>query len=155
MTDSILSSNNVRDLFIAIIFMAIIPCIAEEIFFRGIIQTKLLEILKNYHYAVWLAAFLFSFFHFQFYGFIPRMILGGILGYIFIWSNNICYSCIAHITNNIIAVLFSTFQNSQYAITYFGSLAEIFLLLSSTIISVFIIVRLKKIFYTDKSIPHT
>ena len=105
MTKSLISSKEIKDLIIPVIVMAIIPGILEEVFFRGIIQVQLQNIFKNYHVAIWCAAFLFSFFHFQFYGFIPRMVLGGVFGYIFVWTKNIWYSCFAHITNNIIAIL--------------------------------------------------
>ncbi len=91
LTNSILLSAEPTDLITAIVLMAIIPGIVEEIFFRGIVQKQLLDTLNNVHYAVLMGAFLFSLFHFQFYGFIPRLIMGVLLGYIFLWSKNIWY----------------------------------------------------------------
>lgn len=59
----------------------------------------------NNHLAVWVTAFIFSFIHFQFYGFIPRLLLGALLGYVLLWSGNIRYSMIMHGTNNALSVL--------------------------------------------------
>ena len=59
----------------------------------------------NNHLAVWVTAFVFSFVHFQFYGFIPRLLLGALLGYALLWSGNIRYSMIMHATNNALSVL--------------------------------------------------
>ena len=52
-----------------------------------------------------MTAFIFSFIHFQFYGFIPRLLLGALLGYALLWSGNIRYSMIMHGTNNALSVL--------------------------------------------------
>lgn len=144
LTSSILSSGESKDLIIAILIMAVIPGIVEEFFFCGIVQMQLQDILKNYHYAIWLAAFLFSFFHFQFYGFIPRMILGGLFGYIFVWSKNIWYPCAAHITNNLIAVLISYYFGPQFLITEGESLLSTFLIIFSLIMSGLIILFFKR-----------
>jgi uncharacterized protein len=114
LTSALLYSRESKGLIIAILIMAVMPGIVEELFFRGIVQNQLHDILKNSHHAILVSAFLFSFFHFQFYGFIPRLILGGLLGYIFAWSGNIWYSCTAHVANNLIAVLGSYFLEPQF-----------------------------------------
>ena len=59
----------------------------------------------NAQLSVWVTAFIFSFIHFQFYGFIPRLLLGALLGYVLLWSGNIRYSMIMHCTNNALSVL--------------------------------------------------
>ena len=88
-----------------LIVLAILPAIGEELTFRGVLQAHLFKRL-NAHVAVWLTAAVFSFIHFQFYGFIPRMLLGALLGYALLWSGNLRYSIIMHATNNAMAVLF-------------------------------------------------
>jgi uncharacterized protein len=113
LTNSLLSFGGLKDLIVAILIMAIIPGIVEEVFFRGIVQMQLQDILRNSHYAILGSAFLFSFFHFQFYGFMPRFMFGVLFGYIFIWSGNIWYSCAAHVVNNLIAVLGGYFFGPQ------------------------------------------
>ncbi|MFO7722953.1 MAG: type II CAAX endopeptidase family protein [Bacteroidales bacterium] len=92
--------------FIMNMFMvAIIPAIGEELFFRGIIQTWFIRGMRNVHLAVISSAFIFSFFHFQFHGFIPRMLLGMVFGYLLVWSGSLWVPIIAHLINNGAAVV--------------------------------------------------
>ena len=89
-------------LLINILILAILPAIGEELTFRGVLQSFF---RRNKHVAVWLTAIIFSFIHFQFYGFIPRMLLGALLGYALVWTDNLIYSITMHATNNTMAVL--------------------------------------------------
>lgn len=88
-----------------LLMIAIIPAIGEELFFRGIIQHYLIRGLKHPHLAVWLTAILFSFFHFQFQGFIPRILLGLLFGYLMVWTGSVWVPILAHFINNGAAVL--------------------------------------------------
>lgn len=88
-------------LLLNIILLAVLPAIGEELTFRGVLQS----FFSNRHVAVWVTAFIFSFIHFQFYGFIPRLLLGAMLGYALVWSGRIGYSMIMHATNNALSVL--------------------------------------------------
>lgn len=82
------------------IVIGIIPGIGEELLFRGVLQNKLKQLLGNAHIAIWLAAIIFSAFHLQFYGFVPRMLLGALFGYLYQWSGNLIYAMVAHFVNN-------------------------------------------------------
>ena len=98
---------NVNDPFLLLqnmILVAVIPAIGEEFFFRGGIQ-NIISDKKNIHVAVWVSAFVFSAIHMQFYGFIPRMLLGGLYGYLLFWSGSLWLPVIAHFVNNGLAVL--------------------------------------------------
>jgi membrane protease YdiL (CAAX protease family) len=90
---------------IGLIVISVLPGIGEELLFRGLFQNSLQRWVKNHHIAIWVAAFVFSFIHFQFYGLVPRMVLGAIFGYLYVWSGNIWYPIVAHMTNNGISVL--------------------------------------------------
>jgi membrane protease YdiL (CAAX protease family) len=63
-----------------------------------------------------MTAFIFSLMHLQFYGFLPRIILGVILGYLFVWSKNLWIPILIHFLNNALVVTFSYFfkENSVY-----------------------------------------
>jgi membrane protease YdiL (CAAX protease family) len=145
LTSVLLSFRNVDDVFIAIVVMAIIPGIVEELFFRGIIQSQLQVILKNVHYAIWFAAFLFSFFHFQFYGLVPRLMLGSLLGYIFLWTKNIWYACLAHVVNNLLSILGAYYLGTHFFSSDIGGGVSLLLLIPSTIVTGFVISYLKKV----------
>jgi uncharacterized protein len=86
--------------------IALLPAFGEELIFRGLFQRLFTEWTKNVHAGIWIAAFLFSFIHLQFYGFIPRLILGVMLGYAYYLSKNLWLSITAHFVNNAMAVLF-------------------------------------------------
>lgn len=94
-------------LLINLLVLAVLPAIGEELTFRGVLQQLMCvqPSTLNNHLAVWVTAFIFSFIHFQFYGFIPRLLLGALLGYVLLWSGNIRYSMIMHGTNNALSVL--------------------------------------------------
>ena len=82
------------------IVIAIIPAIGEEFLFRGLIQNLTKSIFGNIHVAIWVTASLFSAFHFQFFGFVPRMLLGAFFGYVLYFSGNLWYAIAAHFINN-------------------------------------------------------
>jgi hypothetical protein len=85
--------------------IGIIPAVGEELLFRGIIQRVLIQWTRNKHLGVWIAAILFSALHFQFYGFVPRALLGVMFGYMLIISGNLWLPVIAHFINNTVAVI--------------------------------------------------
>ncbi len=95
-----LEVNGIGGLLLNILMIAIIPAIGEELLFRGALQQLVQEWTKKPHLAIWLTAALFSFFHFQFYGFLPRMFLGAMFGYLFYWSGSLWYPIIGHFMNN-------------------------------------------------------
>lgn len=93
------------ELFFCLFIVAVIPAIGEEWIFRGILQKHLSKNLNNGHWAVWITAILFSAIHFQFEGFLPRMVMGAVLGYIFWWSGSLWLAVLAHFCNNAIQVV--------------------------------------------------
>ncbi len=105
LTDRLLSVTSFSQLIVNIIVIALVPAIGEELFFRGLIQKHLIEWFKNVHIAIFVTAFVFSAFHFQFFTFLPRLFLGIVLGYLFVWSKSLWLNITAHFTNNAIAVI--------------------------------------------------
>lgn len=88
------------ELWLNLFTIAVLPAIGEELLFRGILQQKLEDGIKNSHLAIWITALIFSFIHFQFQGFLPRIFLGAILGYLFVWTRNLWIPIIAHLVYN-------------------------------------------------------
>ena len=114
LTNKLLASGDSFDgLLLNLLIMAVIPAFGEELLFRGVIQNSLAKNLTNKVLAVWITAFLFSAIHFQFYGFIPRLLLGAYFGYLLIWSKSIWVPVIAHFTNNATIVLFYFFLKDK------------------------------------------
>jgi len=112
-TEAFLKMENTSDLLFNLFLIAFIPAIGEEMVFRGVLQKKLHSILQSTHLAIFVSSFIFSAIHMQFFGFLPRFILGIILGYLFYYSKNLWMPIIAHFINNALAVLimYSAFAN--------------------------------------------
>ncbi|WP_428657099.1 lysostaphin resistance A-like protein [Runella sp.] len=105
MTQFMTDFNSWPKFFIALCVTAIIPSVGEEVLFRGIIQRKIFHKTRDIHSAVWLTAVLFSTIHLQFYGFVPRMLLGAMMGYMYFWTRNLWAPIFAHFINNGLTVL--------------------------------------------------
>ena len=106
-----------------VMLIAVAAAITEELFFRAAMQRIIAKTTKNYHIIIWGAAFVFSIFHFQFYGFIPRMLLGAYFGYLLFWSQSLLLPIIAHFTNNLIGVI-SLSQEEMSSKTIFSAEAS-------------------------------
>ncbi len=104
-SDVLLSATHVSGLITNLCIIALLAAIGEELFFRGVLQKIFLSGIKNAHIAIWLTAFLFSFIHFQFFGFFPRLLLGALMGYLFYWSGSLWSSIAAHFINNAVTVI--------------------------------------------------
>ena len=104
-TERMLNVDTFGGLVFNLIVIALIPAIGEEMTFRGVLQQSLTRGLKNPHIAILLSAAIFSFIHFQFYGFLPRMFLGILLGYMFYTSGSLWTSIVMHFVNNGTAVV--------------------------------------------------
>ena len=114
-TKYFLKMNTLGDLVFNLLVMAIIPAIGEELLFRGCLQQKMSKWLGKPHAAIIVTAFLFSAIHMQFQGFLPRFVLGLVLGYLFYWSGSLWLPVIAHFLNNAIAITFAYPTFSDYA----------------------------------------
>lgn len=89
----------------SVLVIAILPAIGEELIFRGLLQNIVRRLSGNYHVGIWMAAIIFSSIHMQFYGFLPRMLLGALFGYLYVWSGNILVPMLAHFLNNSISLV--------------------------------------------------
>ncbi len=112
----LLSDTSIQGLFISLFIMAVIPAVGEELLFRGLLQKLLADWSRNSHVAIWITAFIFSFIHFQFMGFFPRMLLGVFFGYLYAWKNNLLLPMLAHFANNAIAV-FAYWTINRYSLS--------------------------------------
>lgn len=144
-----LDSSSIPQLIFNLIIIALIPAIGEELTFRGVIQQSFAKYLKNEHVAVWLAAIIFSATHLQFFGFFPRMLLGVVLGYIFLYGKSLIASIFCHFMNNAFIIIYAYVSDPETALASesshnmtHGTIAASILLLCVTI---FILMRIKYI----------
>ena len=125
LTEQMLNVDNFSGLLVNLLIIALIPAIGEELTFRGVLQQSLTKGLKNPHIAIILSAAIFSFIHFQFYGFLPRMFLGILLGYMFYISGSLWTSILMHFVNNGMAVVLYYLNNKgviDVDVDHFGAL---------------------------------
>ena len=104
-TEAFLSTSSLITVFSNIVMIAILPALGEELLFRGIVQQLIKKISGNAHAAIWISAAIFSALHMQFFGFLPRMVLGAMFGYMLEWSGTLWLPIIAHFVNNATAVI--------------------------------------------------
>ena len=105
LTEKMLNVSNISGLIINLIMIAGLAAFGEELLFRSLLQPFLIKICKNVHVGIFLASAIFSFIHFEFYGFLPRLVLGLLLGYMFYYSKSIWVPMLMHFTNNATAVV--------------------------------------------------
>lgn len=148
-TESMLLVQSPTDMLLNLLVVAAVPAIAEELLFRGLLQNLFGKLTNNKHVAIWITAALFSAIHMQFYGFLPRMVLGAAFGYMLVWSGSLWLPIAAHFANNGFAVLVS-YLNQNAAAPLFdenevgkGS-ADIWLVLVSMAVVGFCFYQIKK-----------
>ena len=115
LTQFLTDFSSIGELLFALMIIAILPAIGEEIVFRGLIQNELYRGTKNIHVSIWFAAILFSAIHFQFFGFVPRLLLGALFGYLYYWSGSLMLAILAHFVNNAVSVIaLYLYQEGQF-----------------------------------------
>ena len=105
MTKFLTTFKRADQLLIALLVIGVIAALGEETLFRGILQRNFAYWTGNAHVGIWLSAALFSAIHVQFLGFFPRMLLGALFGYLYLWSGNLWVPILAHLVNNGFTVL--------------------------------------------------
>jgi membrane protease YdiL (CAAX protease family) len=103
--DAFMNISNLKGLAINLLVVALVPAIGEELLFRGILQRIFINWTRNIHWGIVIAAFIFSAFHFEFYGFFSRWLLGIMFGYMLVWTGSLWVPILAHFINNALAVI--------------------------------------------------
>lgn len=146
-TDLLLSDKSVFGIILNLVIIAALAGIAEEFFFRGCMQRIFKKIFKNVHIAVWVTAAIFSAIHFQFEGFFARMLLGAVLGYLFVWSGSLWIPMLVHFVNNAMVVIYQQYYygTPEYAsLDTFDINSDLWLALLSLTVSAAILFFLHK-----------
>ena len=119
LTERFLQADSVAGMLINVGLLALLPALSEELTFRGTLQQIIGERReaggerRKVHIAIWVSAIIFSAVHMQFYGFVPRMLLGALFGYMFVWTGSLWVPVLMHFVNNGIAVVVYYLIDSQ------------------------------------------
>ena len=125
LTEMLAAAPTIGTMLLNLVVLAAVPAIGEELSFRGVLLGLIdgdttrgarISPSRRTHIAVWVVGIIFSLIHFQFYGFIPRMLLGVVLGYLLVWSGSLWVPMVAHFTNNALVVLLY-FAEEHFAIS--------------------------------------
>lgn len=103
--------QTVPELLTGVLVIGVFAGIGEEVFFRGLVQAKMHRYLRSSHWGIWMTAIIFSAIHLQFYGFLPRVFLGAIFGYLYLFTGSLIYPILAHIFNNSFTVIMVYMSN--------------------------------------------
>ena len=122
LTKQFMSVTTVSGLLVNLLLMAVLPALSEEITFRGVLQQLLTAPHRlspfasrlSPHLAIWLTAIIFSAIHMQFYGFVPRMLMGALFGYMMVWTGSLWVPMLMHFVNNGMAVLLYFIANRAH-----------------------------------------
>ena len=124
LTEMLAAAPTIGTMLLNLVVLAAVPAIGEELSFRGVLLGLIdgdttrgarISPSRRTHIAVWVVGIIFSLIHFQFYGFIPRMLLGVVLGYLLVWTGSLWVPMVAHFTNNALVVLLY-FAEEHFAI---------------------------------------
>jgi membrane protease YdiL (CAAX protease family) len=105
LTEAMTNFNSLSEVLVGVLVIALLPAIGEELVFRGLIQNEFFRGSGKIHLSIWASAFVFSAIHLQFFGFIPRLLLGALFGYLYYWSGNLLVPIFAHFFNNAFSVI--------------------------------------------------
>jgi membrane protease YdiL (CAAX protease family) len=105
LTQYLTDFQSIPELLAGILVIGVFAGVGEEMFFRGLIQPKMQRYFQSPHLGIWITAFIFSAIHVQFYGFLPRMFLGALFGYLYHYTGSLFYPILGHILNNTFTLL--------------------------------------------------
>ncbi len=134
-----------------VLIIAVMPALGEELVFRGVLQNIFSRWTKNAHMGIIITAVIFSAIHMQFYGFLPRFLLGMIFGYLYLWSGSLWLPILAHFINNFGATIagYLAFNSvTETSAEDFGHTESYALITASFFISIAIISLIYK-YYRD------
>jgi membrane protease YdiL (CAAX protease family) len=147
---SVLTMSSIPEFLMALLTVAVTPAIGEELLLRGVVQRRILyRVFKNHHFAIWVAAIVFSAMHMEFAGFMPRMLLGVLLGYAYYWTNSLWVPVVLHFFFNGMQVLVTYFNGQYVPDTEITDVPPWYLALASLLVVVALAVYIQRRFSPD------
>ena len=152
-TRQLLTLHSVGDLMVGVVVVGVLAGVSEEFFFRGALMGIMRRGRANIHIVIWVVAIVFSAIHMQFFGFVPRMLLGVWFGYLLVWTRSLWVPVCAHALNNGAVTLLQWMDTNHYidghALEQLGVPADgqfPLLALASAVATVLLIVVAKNLF---------
>jgi len=124
-SEFLMNTTSAKILIFNLLTIALVPAIAEELFFRGLLQQVLQRRIANIHIVIFVTALIFSLFHNDVFNIVPRLVMGVLFGYLFFITKNVWYPIIAHCVHNAAVVLVYFFIHNNYLPAEIYSFGEI------------------------------
>lgn len=152
-TQRLLQGKDLLGFISNILLIGAFTAISEEFFFRGVLQREIELWTKSGHWSVWITAFIFSAIHLQFFGFFPRLILGALLGYLFLFSRNLWVPITAHFFNNASVIVVNFFVEKKALDQLNNPPVTLWLIMLSVVSAILCVILLKKLKQISTSQP--
>ena len=143
LTTAFLNVSSASGFLVNILMIVILPAVGEELLFRGLLQRLFADWFRNAHVAIFITAFIFGAVHLQFYGLLPRVLLGVIFGYLYYWTGSLWVPVFAHFLNNgavVIAAFLSNLGIIRPDYEPLGGTDNFFLIAGSLLVTVGLLV---------------
>lgn len=148
MIETLMGNGNIPSLLLAVAIIGVLAAVSEELIFRGTLQRLLTTAPLNPHTSIWITAIIFSSLHMQFFGFVPRLLLGAYFGYLLYWSKSLWLPILIHFINNTMVVVHQSLHPNilEHASTIgtTGSGNNTLMLVASLIFTTFFMVLIQK-----------
>ena len=152
--DFMLGPHTLGNLLISVLIVGVMAGFSEEIFFRAGLLRLFTTARVRPWVAIWLTAFIFSALHMQFFGFVPRMLLGAFFGYLMVWSGSVWLPMLMHILNNSMYVVLQYTTGSGEA-SLGGAESSWYAITLSAMLTAAGLYLLYRQRITDTSLPNT
>lgn len=108
--------NSVPMLILGIVILAVLPAVVEEVIFRGMVTSGLINSVKTNKgkvLAIVFSALIFAGIHLSLQQFVYPLIVGLVLGFVFLITKNLLYTMIIHFVSNCVVVVNSYLTYGQ------------------------------------------
>jgi membrane protease YdiL (CAAX protease family) len=132
--------------------MGFLPALCEETLFRGGFQNFLSRSVRSPWLAIVIVSIIFSLAHGSFYGFLFRLSLSIVLGFIYQYSGKLWLSILAHFINNavVITVCYIYMRQGRPMSEVMGETTSSYWGLSALPVLIGLLLLFKRIFFNSK-----
>lgn len=103
--EPILIHQNPGQLVLSLLAFAVVPAIGEELIYRGLLISRLIQSTGNIHFSVIISALIFAAVHWQPLNLLSITLMGIVLGYLYVRTRNIWYGILLHFLINAIQII--------------------------------------------------
>lgn len=104
----------IANLLFMVLMIGVGAGVTEELFFRGLLMSLLAKGFKSQWAAIVISGFIFSIFHANVYNFLPILLVGILLGYIYYKTGDLKLNIFLHATYNSLQVILNYLFDNKF-----------------------------------------